>query len=66
MVNRNIKFLVAILVLVLTTPLPMQGGGGGGSAGGSLYVAALKVENMYNPLGIDTDRPRFSWIIEVE
>ena len=63
MVNRNIKFLVAILVLVLTTPLPMQGGGGGGSAGGSLYVAALKVENMSNPLGIDTDRPRFSWII---
>ena len=28
-----------------------------------IYVAGLRVENMTNPLGIDTDKPRFSWII---
>ncbi len=27
-----------------------------------IYVAWLRVENMTNPLGIDTDKPRFSWI----
>ena len=28
-----------------------------------IYVAGLRVENMTNPLGIDTEKPRFSWIL---
>ena len=55
---RNIKYLVTILALLLTTPLPAKKGHGGGS----VNVVGLRVENMTNPLGIDTDKPRFSWI----
>lgn len=32
----------------------------------SLIVTALRCENRVNPLGLDTDRPRFSWILESE
>ena len=58
MAMRNIKYLVTILALLLTTPLPAKKGHGGGS----VNVVGLRVENMTNPLGIDTDKPRFSWI----
>ena len=31
------------------------------AATGKVQVTDLRVENMTNPLGLDTDRPRFSW-----
>ena len=48
---RMKKFLVILLAL-----LPML-------AFAKVEVTNLRVENLYEPLGIDTSEPRFSWQI---
>lgn len=52
-------FLGASLTMHALTPETLSG-----HQSASIEVTGQKVENMSNPLGLDTDRPRFSWIIE--
>jgi hypothetical protein len=37
--------------------------GGQAEAGGGLVPNALRCESKANPLGIDEDQPRLSWIV---
>ena len=60
MTTRRNNFLVAILMLLLTTPLPAREGQG---VGLGVALSSLRVENLERPLGIDTAEPRFSWQI---
>ena len=49
--NKTKKFL-AILWALLPLTISAQ-----------VYVGGMRVENLPNPLGIDTNTPRFSWLI---
>lgn len=51
--NKKMKKYLFVFVLVL---LPFM-------AYGKIEVKNLRVENLVNPLGVDTDKPRFSWQI---
>ncbi|MHC4286640.1 MAG: glycoside hydrolase family 78 protein [Planctomycetota bacterium] len=52
------------LFLVLFLLPANQVGFCGQSAGGGIIVRELRCEYAKNPLGIETPRPRFSWILE--
>ncbi len=48
------KKIVFLLMMTVMLPLTMAAGP---------VAVTLQTENMDNPLGLDTDRPRFSWVV---
>ena len=50
-------FLSGLLSILFALPTPLL-------AATHIEVTGLRVENMTDPLGLDTDRPRFSWQIQ--
>ena len=56
---QNWIYTATLLLLALITPLPTQGR----VQGGSVELTNLRVENLTEPLGLDTNEPRFSWQI---
>src|ERR1035437_4194565 len=50
--------LAIILVLTVNGNLPGQ------SPGSPLHPVELRCEYLVNPLGIDTPRPRFQWVLD--
>ena len=53
------------LLIILLTLVPLMGiAKKNKEVKPAVSVSNLRVENLTNPLGIDTDKPRFSWIIQ--
>ena len=50
------------LLIILLALLPLTVSNAKRTKDTQVNVVGLSVENMTNPLGIDTDKPRFSWI----
>ena len=50
---KDITKVIGILLLCFVGILPLSA---------KVEVKSLRVENLTNPLGIDTDQPRFSWV----
>ena len=50
---KDITKVIGILLLCFVGILPLSA---------KVDVKSLRVENLTNPLGIDTDQPRFSWV----
>ena len=51
------------LLIILLALLPLTGAAKKKEAKPAVTVSALRVENLERPLAIDTDTPRFSWLI---
>ena len=51
------------LLIILLAMLPLMGMAKKKMTKPDVSVSWLRVENLEKPLGIDTDKPRFSWII---
>ena len=51
--SKDITKVIGILLLCFVGILPLSA---------KVEVKSLRVENLTNPLGIDTDQPRFSWV----
>ena len=60
--SRRIQCILLTMIFVLTTfmstELPVS------AAGVDVAVTHLRVEYKTNPIGIDVEKPRFSWIME--
>ncbi|QYJ14959.1 Alpha-L-rhamnosidase [Rubrobacter xylanophilus DSM 9941] len=56
--------VLALALVALVVVLPRAGVSEEGGAVGSVRVTGLKSEYVRNPVGIDTERPRFSWRLE--
>ena len=52
------------LLIILLAMLPLMGMAKKKMTKPDVSVSWLRVENLEKPLGIDTDKPRFSWLIE--
>ena len=52
------------LLIILLAMLPLIGIAKNKVAKPDVSVSWLRVENLEKPMGIDTDKPRFSWIIQ--
>ena len=57
----NKKLLILLLAVI---PMMVMGAKPKKTASPDVSVTQLRVENMQEPLGIGTDSPRFSWVIE--
>ena len=51
------------LLIILLVLMPLMGFAKKKVAKPDVIVSGLRVENMKQPLGIDTDTPRFSWML---
>ena len=51
------------LLIILLALMPIIGFARKKVAKSDVVVSGLRVENMKQPLGIDTDKPRFSWML---
>ena len=51
--GKDITKVIGILLLCFVGILPLSA---------KVDVKSLRVENLTNPLGVDTDQPRFSWV----
>jgi len=51
--SKDITKVIGILLLCFVGILPLSA---------KVDVKSLRVENLTNPLGVDTDQPRFSWV----
>ena len=58
------RLLLTLLSAVLLVPLLSGADGAGAAPPGGLRVAELRTEYAVNPIGLDTARPRLSWVLE--
>jgi len=56
--------VLALALVALVVVLPRAGVSEEGGSGGTVRVTGLKTEYARNPVGIDTERPRFGWRLE--
>lgn len=62
--SRFRRVLLTLLSAVLVVPLLSAADGAGAAPPAGLRVGELRTEYSVNPLGLDTARPRLSWLME--